>query len=144
MEKRRVTPAIAKISWGPFTLSAWANQASISLGQVKTEEKSNKITAIPVLLDMFEIKGCIITIDAMGCQIDIAEKIIEKQADYVLAVKDNQKFLHEAITDYFEVAIAANNPELCQLQQQKVSAWLKVNESSMAKSVLIASITSVH
>ena len=98
-------------------VSAWANQAGMSLGQVKTEEKSNEITAIPVLLDMLEIKGCIITIDAMGCQTDIAEKIIEKQADYVLAVKDNQKFLHEAITDYFEVAIAANNPELCQLQQ---------------------------
>ena len=83
----------------------------MSLGQVKTEEKSNEITEIPVLLDMLEIKGCIITIDAMGCQTDIAEKINEKQADYVLAVKDNQTFLHEAITDYFEVAIAANNPD---------------------------------
>jgi len=158
-------------------VSAWANQAGMSLGQVKTEEKSNEITAIPVLLDMLEIKGCIITIDAMGCQTDIAEKIIEKQADYVLAVKDNQKFLHEAITDYFEVAIAANNPDTVSyssiqksmqimdaLKQDvviyqlalipyrmlragkvlKVSAWLKVNESSMAKPVLIAGITSVH
>ena len=97
-------------------VSAWANQAGMSLGQVKTEEKSNEITAIPVLLDMLEIKGCIITIDAMGCQTDIAEKIIEKHADYVLAVKDNQKLLHEAIIDYFEVAIAANAPELCLLQ----------------------------
>ena len=97
-------------------VSAWANQAGLSLGQVKTEAKSNEITAIPVLLDMLEIKGCIITIDAMGCQTDIARKIVEKQADYVLAVKGNQKLLHEAITDYFEVAIAANNPALCQLQ----------------------------
>jgi len=96
--------------------SAWANQAGMSLGQVKTQEKSNEITAIPVLLDMLEIKGCIVTIDALGRQTDIAEKIIAKQADYVLAVKDNQKFLHEAISDYFEVAIAANNPELCLLQ----------------------------
>lgn len=99
-------------------VSAWANQTGMSLGQVKTEEKSNEITAIPVLLELLELKGCIITIDAMGCQTDIAKKIIEKQADYVLAVKDNQKLLHEAIIDYFEVAISANNQEPCQLQQQ--------------------------
>ena len=67
-------------------VSAWENQLGMSLGQVKIEEKSNEITAIPVLLDMLEIKGCIITIDVMVCQTDIAEKIIEKQADYVLAV----------------------------------------------------------
>jgi predicted transposase YbfD/YdcC len=97
-------------------VSAWANQAGISLGQVKTEAKSNEITAIPALLDLLEVKGCIITIDAMGCQTEIAEKIIEKQAGYVLAVKGNQKHLYEAITDYFEEAIAANRPELCQLQ----------------------------
>ena len=61
----------------------------LSLGQVKTAEKSNEITAIPALLELLEVKGCIITIDAMGCQTDIAKKIIEKQADTVLAVKDN-------------------------------------------------------
>ena len=88
----------------------------LSLGQVKTAEKSNEITAIPALLELLEVKGCIITIDAMGCQTDIAKKIIEKQADTVLAVKDNQKQLHEAIRDYFEVARVANQPELCQLQ----------------------------
>jgi predicted transposase YbfD/YdcC len=97
-------------------VSAWANKAGMSLGQVKTEVKSNEITAIPILLDMLEIKGCIVTIDAMGCQTDIAAKIVEKKADYVLAVKDNQELLHEAITDYFQEAIAANNPSLCQLQ----------------------------
>jgi len=97
-------------------VSAWANQAGMSLGQIKTEEKSNEITAIPLLLDMLEIKGCIVTIDAMGCQTDIAAKIIEKKADYVLAVKDNQKLLHEAITDYFEVAIEANDPKVSRLQ----------------------------
>ena len=104
-------------------VSASENQAGMYLGQVKIEEKSNEITAIPVLLDMLEIKGCIITIDAMGCQTDIAEKIIEKQADYVLVVKDNQKRLHEAIIDYFEVAIAVNAPELCLLQDH-----LAINE----------------
>lgn len=97
-------------------VSAWANRAGLSLGQVKTEEKSNEITAIPALLELLEIKNCIITIDAMGCQTEIAAKIIEKRADYVLAVKDNQKLLHEAIIDYFDEAIASGKPELCQLQ----------------------------
>jgi len=97
-------------------VSAWANQAGMSLGQVKTAEKSNEITAIPVLLDMLEIKGCIITIDAMGCQTAITEKIIEKQADYALAVKGNQKHLHEAIVDYFKNAGVENNSELDLLQ----------------------------
>lgn len=97
-------------------VSAWASQAGLSLGQVKTEAKSNEITAIPVLLEMLEINGCIVTIDAMGCQTDIAEKIIEKKAGYVLAVKANQKHLHEAISDYFEVAVATDKPKLCQLQ----------------------------
>jgi predicted transposase YbfD/YdcC len=97
-------------------VSAWASQAGLSLGQVKTEAKSNEITAIPVLLEMLEINGCIVTIDAMGCQTDIAEKIVEKKAGYVLAVKANQKHLHEAISDYFEVAVATDKPKLCQLQ----------------------------
>jgi predicted transposase YbfD/YdcC len=100
-------------------VSAWANQARISLGQVKTAEKSNEITAIPELLKMLELKGCIVTIDAMGCQTEIAEKIVEKQADYVLAVKANQKHLHEAVMDYFEEAIANGNAKLCQMQQYK-------------------------
>ncbi|MCK5728375.1 MAG: ISAs1 family transposase [Methylococcales bacterium] len=98
-------------------VSAWANKAGMSLGQVKTEKKSNEITAIPVLLEMLEIKGCIITIDAMGCQTNITKKIIEKKADYVLAVKGNQKRLHEAIIDYFEVAVEANNPKISKLQR---------------------------
>lgn len=100
-------------------VSAWANQSGLSLGQIKTEEKSNEITAIPALLDLLEVKGCIITIDAMGCQTEIAAKIIEKKADYVLAVKDNQKYLHEAIKDYFNEATASNKPELCQLQSHE-------------------------
>jgi predicted transposase YbfD/YdcC len=97
-------------------VSAWASQAGLALGQVKTEAKSNEITAIPTLLDMLDITGCIVTIDAMGCQTAIADKIIEKKAGYVLAVKDNQKHLHETIRDYFEVAVASDNPVLCQMQ----------------------------
>lgn len=84
---------------------AWAAENGILLGQVKTKEKSNEITAIPELLKILEIKGCIITIDAMGCQRDIAEEITEKGADYILAVKGNQEKLEEAIKQTFDEAI---------------------------------------
>ena len=90
-------------------VSAWANQAVLSLGQVKTQEKSNEITAIPRLLEMLELKGCIVTIDAIGCQEAIAEQIVEKGADYALAVKGNRKALYEAIVDYFDVAMDQDN-----------------------------------
>ena len=82
-------------------VNAWSNSNQMILGQVKTEEKSNEITAIPTLLDLLELEGAIVTIDAMGCQTAIAERIIAKGADYVLAVKDNQKFLHDDIKDAF-------------------------------------------
>jgi predicted transposase YbfD/YdcC len=80
-------------------VSAWSNANQLSLGQVKTDDKSNEITAIPQLLDVLALKGCIVTIDAMGCQRDIATKIIEKEADYILAVKANQKLLEENVKD---------------------------------------------
>jgi predicted transposase YbfD/YdcC len=90
---------------GPIHMvSAWAKRNGVSLGQMKTDEKSNEITAIPALLGLLELRGCIVTIDAMGCQREIAEKIREQGADYVLAVKKNQKELHQAIEDYFETA----------------------------------------
>jgi predicted transposase YbfD/YdcC len=85
-------------------VSAWAKRNGVSLGQVKTDEKSNEITAIPALLKLLELRGCIVTIDAMGCQRAIAEQIRAQGADYVLAVKANQKELHEALEDYFETA----------------------------------------
>ena len=78
-------------------VSAWANTNQLSLGQVKVDEKSNEITAIPKLLDVLVLKGCLVTIDAMGCQRDIAKKIIEKEADYILAVKGNQGCLEDDV-----------------------------------------------
>ena len=87
-------------------VSAWATQNTLSLGQVKTEEKSNEITAIPQLLEMLDLHGCIVTIDAMGCQREIAQRITQGGADYVLAVKANQGQLHESIQDLFEGAEA--------------------------------------
>jgi predicted transposase YbfD/YdcC len=82
-------------------VSAWATANHISLGQVVVDEKSNEITAIPKLLKMLEIKNCLITIDAMGCQKKIAQQIVDAEADYVLPVKDNQKKLYEDISWYF-------------------------------------------
>jgi predicted transposase YbfD/YdcC len=82
-------------------VSAWATANRLVLGQVKVDQKSNEITAIPQLLEALEICGCIVTIDAMGCQTDIAEKIIEREADYVLALKENQGHLYEDVDRLF-------------------------------------------
>jgi len=82
-------------------VSAWATANRLSLGQVVVDEKSNEITAIPALLKLLELKGCLVTIDAMGCQTAIAEAIVAREADYVLAVKDNQPALHRGIEDFF-------------------------------------------
>ena len=82
-------------------VSAFASANGVVLGQVKTEEKSNEITAIPELLDLLELKGCLVSIDAMGCQKDIAQKIVDKGADYLLAVKANQEKLHDAVQSIF-------------------------------------------
>jgi len=82
-------------------VSAWACENNIVMGQVKVNEKSNEITAIPELLEILCVEGCVITIDAMGCQQNIAEKIIENKADYVLAVKENQQELYQDIQDEF-------------------------------------------
>jgi len=82
-------------------LSAFASNARLVLGQTKVDAKTNEITAIPKLLDLLVIKGAIITIDAMGCQKEIAKKIIDKNADYIFGLKGNQGDLHENIETYF-------------------------------------------
>jgi hypothetical protein len=84
-------------------VSAWANSNNLVLGQRKVEDKSNEITAIPKLLQALELTGTVVTIDAMGCQRAIAEHIVEKKADYILAVKQNQGHLLEEIKDSFRM-----------------------------------------
>ena len=84
------------------SVSVWASEFGLSLGQVACAEKSNEITAIPELLKLVDIKGAIITIDAMGTQKAIAEKIIDGEADYVLALKGNHETLHQAVIDYID------------------------------------------
>ena len=83
-------------------VSAWASGNTLTLGQVKTEEKSNEITAIRRLMEMLELSGCIVTIDAMGCQKEIAREIVGRGADYLLAVKENQGQLYRDVRDLFE------------------------------------------
>ena len=83
-------------------VSAWACDASLVLGQLRVDEKTNEIKAIPELLELLCLKGCVVTIDAMGTQKEIAEKVIAKEADYILQVKGNQETLLEDISLYFK------------------------------------------
>ena len=83
-------------------VSAWSNANNMVLAQQKVNDKSNEISAIPALLDLLDIKGCLVTIDAMGCQQDIARKIVSKEADYILAVKNNQEHLYDDLQEAFE------------------------------------------
>ena len=82
-------------------VSAWASRLGVCFGQIKTEEKSNEITAIPELLDLLDLKGVIVTIDAMGCQKKIAGKITEKKSDYVFSLKGNQEKIHDDVKEFF-------------------------------------------
>ena len=86
-------------------VSAWSNVNNMVLGQLKVEDKSNEITAIPALLEVLDLKGCIITIDAMGCQRQIAETIINKGADYILALKGNQGHMLDDVEEAFKETV---------------------------------------
>src|SRR3954449_6931166 len=88
-------------------VSAWASANRLGLGQLKVEEKSNEITAIPKLLRLLDVKDAVVTIDAMGCQKEMAQVITEQEADYVLALKANHKTLYEDVTLFFDEARGA-------------------------------------
>lgn len=92
-------------------VNAWANSNELVLGQLKTSDKSNEITAIPLLLTLLDIEETIITIDAMGTQTAIAETIIDKGADYILALKGNQPYLYENVIHQFKVQNIADTDE---------------------------------
>jgi predicted transposase YbfD/YdcC len=121
-------------------ISAWASKNQLILGQLKTSDKSNEITAIPALLDLLTVEGCIVTIDAMGCQTAIAEQIVDQGGDYVLALKGNQGTIHQKVVEFFEQSLGSKSetteepttkapsklpsePELPQKVQQKQHAW---------------------
>lgn len=92
-------------------VSAWAKEDGLCLGQIKTDEKTNEITAIPELVKLLDVSECVVSIDAMGCQKKIAEAIREKNADYLLAVKGNQPTLNEGICEYMASIEAGQEPE---------------------------------
>jgi predicted transposase YbfD/YdcC len=88
-----------------YVVSAWAESNGLVLGQLKVADKSNEITAVPELLRVLELSGCIVTIDAMGCQKKIAKEIIEADADYVLALKGNQETVHEEVKSFLDATL---------------------------------------
>jgi predicted transposase YbfD/YdcC len=92
-------------------VSAWATANGITLGQVAVDAKSNEITAIPQLIDLLDLQDCVVTIDAAGCQKEIAAKIVAKKADYVLALKENQPTLYAQAADHFVQQLEAENPD---------------------------------
>lgn len=89
-------------------VTAWSSSHQLVLGQKKVDKKSNELTAIPALIEMLEIAGSVITIDAMGCQKDITSLIFKKKGDYILALKGNQKLLYKAVKEWFEGAQKAD------------------------------------
>ena len=97
-------------------VSAWATENKLSLGQVVVDEKSNEITAIPELLQVLEISGALVTIDAMGCQKEIADQIREREADFVLAVKQNQPTLYEQVEGAIDEALEQDAKDVDEYQ----------------------------
>jgi predicted transposase YbfD/YdcC len=91
-------------------VSAWASEARLTLGQIAVDSKSNEITAIPLLLELLDLKRATVTIDAMGCQKEIAAKIVAGGGDYVLALKDNHPTLHDAVAEEFTAVLEADVP----------------------------------
>jgi predicted transposase YbfD/YdcC len=101
-------------------VSAWASASRLVLGQLKVNEKSNEITAIPALLKLLLLKGCIVTIDALGCQTEIVELIVEQEADYVISLKGNQGTLHQDVQDLFAYAQEINYHQVAHAVHQTV------------------------
>ena len=104
IDGKAVRAAAEKHGSIPYIISAYLGNYGISIGQLKVGEKTNEITEIPKLLKKLDIENCVITIDAMGCQKEIARQIVEQKGHYCLAVKGNQKNLHDEIQEYFDYA----------------------------------------
>ena len=111
-KKEQQTPHSEGGKGAVHLVQAWCNELQLCLGQYKTEDKSNEITAIPALLEWLDVRGCIITIDAMGCQKAIAQQIIKQEADYVLGLKNNHSKLLEDVKGLFEQAGIITEQEL--------------------------------
>ena len=106
----------------PHRVSAWASANGLTLGQVAVAARPNEAAAIPPLLDLLDLKDCVVTIDAAGCQKDVAAQIVAREADYVLALKDNHPTPHGQVADYFLGQLEAQKPDRgvrrhCQVQE---------------------------
>jgi predicted transposase YbfD/YdcC len=105
----------------PYVVSAWAVENGLVLGQLKVADKSNEITAVPELLRALELRGCIVTTDAMGCQKKIAKQIIDSGADYVLALKGNHETVHEEVKTYLDDALRQQTADRSAHRRSKTS-----------------------
>jgi predicted transposase YbfD/YdcC len=102
LDGKALRRALNKNESPKYIVSAWAESNGLVLGQLKVDEKSNEITALPQLLRVLELAGCIVTVDAMGCQKKIAKEIIQADADYVLALKGNQEKVHDEVRSFLD------------------------------------------
>lgn len=125
-------------------VSAWASEHRLVLGQVKVSEKSNEITAIPALLELLDLAGCIITIDAMGTQTAIAAQIYNAKADYVLALKANHPTLHKQIESWFEQAQALNFEGINFSYNERVEKGHHRTEKRLVWTVPISELPPLH
>lgn len=124
IDGKAIKSAADKINGGntPYIVSAFLQDLGISIAGVKVDDKSNEITAIPELLDLINIENCIITIDAMGCQKEIAKKIVEKKGHYCFAVKENKKNFYSDIKDYFDFVLNDN------LEKEKLISYVTTDK----------------
>jgi len=129
-------------------VSAWATKNRLVLGQVSTTEKSNEIEAIPRLLELLDLRGAMVTIDAMGCQREIARKIVDAGGDYLLAVKDNQPTLHADVAQHFATAPAgeldfAETHDRGHGRQETRRCWVSRNLSMLTTAAAWAGLTTL-
>lgn len=123
IDGKAVRAAAAKGGSIPYIISAYLENYGLSIGQLKVGEKTNEIKEIPKLLKELDIADCVITIDAIGCQKQIAKQIVEQKGHYCLAVKTNQAILYEEIKDYFSYA-KKEEPEKNQyLSDNRKKSW---------------------
>jgi len=125
-------------------VSAWASEYRLVLGQVKVADKSNEITAIPALLELLDLAGCIITIDAMGTQTAIAAQIYNAKADYVLALKANHPTLHAQVKDWFDQAQALNFEGITVSYDERVEKGHHRTEKRLVWTVPVSQLPPLH
>lgn len=115
MAKRTVALGLRPTT--PHTCLAWSVENRLVLGQMAVEEKSNEITAVPQLMDMLDLKGCVVTADALNCQKAVAAKAIEKKADYLLALKANLQVLFDEVSAYMDDLSGQSPPGFEQVEK---------------------------